>query len=127
MLILLESLLFNLVRVWEYERDGGKMKPNLRSYGAFVLWYENVASGLVEFLLPLLIISISAVQVAANVGRHSDGRHPPGSGGGRDEALVRRHTVHPARREKATVRMMLQVAIGGCDGFTKLGGRELLY
>lgn len=64
-LIFILSVLYNIVRFWEYEIDSkGEVKSVLRGNERFMLYYQTIATSLLLFAIPLCVLSLLNFQVS---------------------------------------------------------------
>ncbi|CAD6193244.1 unnamed protein product [Caenorhabditis auriculariae] len=103
-LIVMFSVAYNFVRFWEFrlKSDGGAVSvenivvPLLREDPVFMLWYQNLATLLTQFLLPLVVLCVLNLQVARTLLLASE---------------QRRELVASERREHSTAKMMMMVVV----------------
>uniref|UniRef100_A0A8R1I4R7 G_PROTEIN_RECEP_F1_2 domain-containing protein n=1 Tax=Caenorhabditis japonica TaxID=281687 RepID=A0A8R1I4R7_CAEJA len=98
------SIVYNVVRFWEYRIDFNAdprdlttmVQPVLRGNPHFMLWYQNVATMSSQFVLPLVVLCVLNLQVARTIIRASE---------------QRRELVASVKREHSTAKMMIMVVI----------------
>uniref|UniRef100_A0A1I7XM48 G_PROTEIN_RECEP_F1_2 domain-containing protein n=1 Tax=Heterorhabditis bacteriophora TaxID=37862 RepID=A0A1I7XM48_HETBA len=102
-IIVIFSVVYNIVRFWEFQiiesntEDVEKIvQPLLRANREFMLWYQNIATLLSQFVLPLLVLCVLNLQVARTILRATE---------------QRRELVASERREHNTAKMMIFVVI----------------
>ncbi|KAK6040414.1 hypothetical protein COOONC_22081 [Cooperia oncophora] len=113
LLIVIFSVVYNFVRFLEFqiiESSTGAMEPIysiletleaivqplLRDSALFMLWYQNIATLLSQFVLPLLVLCVLNLQVARTILRATE---------------QRRELVASEKREHSTAKMMIFVVI----------------
>ncbi|TKR89173.1 hypothetical protein L596_013314 [Steinernema carpocapsae] len=103
-LIVLFAVGYNFVRFWEWtlntETDGAQVdeviQPLLRGDRMFMLLYQNIATLITQFFIPLLVLCILNLEVARAILRAGE---------------TRRELVASEKREHSTAKMMLFVVI----------------
>nr|CDJ92216.1 7TM GPCR domain containing protein [Haemonchus contortus] len=103
LLIVVFSVAYNFVRFWEFqimessaESLEAIVQPLLRDSALFMLWYQNIATLLSQFVLPLLVLCILNLQVARTILMATE---------------QRRELVASEKREHNTAKMMIFVVI----------------
>ncbi|CAJ0590809.1 unnamed protein product [Cylicocyclus nassatus] len=104
LLIVIFSVAYNFVRFWEFqiiesnsdESLESIVQPLLRDSPSFLLWYQNIATLLSQFVLPLLVLCILNLQVARTILMATE---------------QRRELVASVKREHNTAKMMIFVVI----------------
>ncbi|CAI5450997.1 unnamed protein product [Caenorhabditis angaria] len=112
--VMIFSFAYNFVRYWEFsiiklDQFNRTGKPenytvvpndliitNLRENTTFMLWYQNVATLLSQFLLPLVVLCVLNLKVARTIMKASE---------------QRRELVASVKREHSTAKMMIMVVI----------------
>ncbi|KHJ80317.1 7 transmembrane receptor [Oesophagostomum dentatum] len=102
-LIVIFSVAYNFVRFWEFQIIDSQseslesiVQPLLRDNPLFMLWYQNIATLLSQFVLPLLVLCLLNLQVARTILMAAE---------------QRRELVASERREHNTAKMMIFVVI----------------
>ncbi|WKY10940.1 hypothetical protein Q1695_002916 [Nippostrongylus brasiliensis] len=103
-LIVVFSIAYNFVRFWEFQIVESQseesleaiVQPLLRDNQLFMLWYQNIATLLSQFVLPLLVLCVLNLQVARTI---------------LIAAEQRRELVASEKREHNTAKMMIFVVI----------------
>ncbi|KAL6742120.1 hypothetical protein Aduo_015309 [Ancylostoma duodenale] len=102
-LIVVFSVAYNFVRFWEFqiieshsESLESIVQPLLRDSPLFLLWYQNIATLLSQFVLPLLVLCILNLQVARTILMAAEQRS---------------ELVASEKREHNTAKMMIFVVI----------------
>uniref|UniRef100_A0A914S087 G-protein coupled receptors family 1 profile domain-containing protein n=1 Tax=Parascaris equorum TaxID=6256 RepID=A0A914S087_PAREQ len=103
-LIVFFSIVYNFVRFWEFTLDdsGGTSSieesiiPLLRGDPLFMLLYQNIATLITQFFIPLIVLCFLNLHVARTI---------------LEAGVERRELVASERREYRTAKMMLYVVI----------------
>uniref|UniRef100_A0A914UN25 G-protein coupled receptors family 1 profile domain-containing protein n=1 Tax=Plectus sambesii TaxID=2011161 RepID=A0A914UN25_9BILA len=91
------AVAYNFVRFWEYERDKeGHIQALLRKNQMFLLFYQNIATTLTQFVIPLIALCSLNMQVARTIIRAIENR---------------RQLTASERREHTDATMMLFVVL----------------
>ncbi|PAV79036.1 hypothetical protein WR25_23016 [Diploscapter pachys] len=99
--IVVISVAYNFVRFWEYEivLDDNRTETLsllLRADPQYMLWYQNVATLITQFIIPLIVLCVLNLQVARTI---------------INAAEQRKELVAKERREHSTAKMMIFVVI----------------
>lgn len=98
------SLFYNLVRFWEYRIDSnGEIVGLLRDDYLFMLLYQNLATTLSQFLLPLCVLCPLNLQVARSILAARERR--------KNMLWTELSSVEASSREQSTAAMMLVVVL----------------
>ncbi|KAL7077779.1 hypothetical protein ACQ4LE_003393 [Meloidogyne hapla] len=110
------SLFYNLVRFWEYRIDSnGEIVGLLRDDYLFMLLYQNLATTLSQFLLPLCVLCPLNLQVARSILAARERR--------KNMLWTELSSVEASSREQSTAAMMLVVVLGAATcGLCNDGG-----